>query len=177
MNRWAFYSGIGFAVVVVVFKLYVLLNGMYFSNWGFKFANLSAVFCFTLWIPLTLLLINRVHYHKQMPGREVFKAGLGIVAVSLIGISLYHYLEVQSDEFKQQAKRYYNSAEYREVLKHQQALHPQNFKTQDFPKIIAQQVEGVSPFRAMTGRMIPFLLYGGIVSLLTALGIGFSKRM
>jgi multisubunit Na+/H+ antiporter MnhG subunit len=171
MNRWAFYSGLGFTFIVVVYKCFVLYTGMYFSNWGFKFANLAAVLIYTIWIPITLVIINRAHYRWHMPGREVFKAGLGIVAISLIGISIYHVFEVQSDEFKQQANRYYNSPEYLKLLKQQQALHPHLFKIQDIPKIIASQTNGISVFRAVTGRMIPFLLYGGLVSLFTAIGL------
>jgi len=80
-----------------------------------------------------------------------------------------------SDEFKQQANRYYNSSEYLQLLKQQHALHPQLFKLQDIPKIIASQTKGISVFRAVTGRMIPFLLYGGLVSLFTAIGLRVFK--
>ena len=176
MNRWAFYSGVFFSALVIAFKLLLLVQGFYFTTWGFRYGNLLGVALYTLWIPITLALINHFHYRGGIPGREALKAGLGLVSVSIILISMYHYWEVQSEMFKSQALAYYNSSEYYRLLVQQQAQNPLRYKTTDIPRIISEQKNGLSPFRAMTGRMIPFLLYGGVLSLLSSLGLKFFKN-
>lgn len=72
---------------------------------------------------------------------------------------MYHFIEFNW-KFKEIAVQYYNSQDYLEVLKRMQAQLPDKIKTEDFPKIIEEQIQSLSAFKASTGKLLPLLIIG-----------------
>lgn len=159
MNKRAFTVGLFYCAVAIAFKLFILLGGYTLTKFGFYYSNIVAVF---LIIPFYWLAIKQVR-DKDMggviAGKEAVRISLTVLAVAVVILSLYNYIEFNW-RYKDIAIQYYNSSEYLDILKGMQAKYPDKIKTENFPKIIDEQIGALSAFKASTGKIFPLLLIG-----------------
>lgn len=158
MNKKALFYGLLYCLVIIVFKLSIILSGAMFSKFGFYYSIITGVFLIIPFFFAAIYHVRQKDHGGFMGGRESLRIGLTVLAVAMIGTSIYNYIEFtwKADEFV----NYYNSSEYLNILKTQQLKHPDKLKVEDFPKIIKEQIDGVSAFRATTGKLVPLLLIG-----------------
>lgn len=159
MNKRALVIGSIYCLVVIIFKLFIVLGGYTLTKFGFYYSNIVSVF---LIIPFFFLAIQQVRKKERqgiMSGKESVRIALTVLAVGLIGVGIYNYIEFNW-KYKEIATEYYNSNEYLELLKVQQAKYPAKIKTEDFPRIIREQINQLSAFRATTFKLVPLLFIG-----------------
>jgi len=160
MNKRAFYYGLLYSGLVIAYKLVIFLGGYAFTKFGFYYSNLVSNL---LIVPFFFLCIQQVRnkdYEGYINGREAMRLAFTVLAVSMILISTYNYFELGSEKFRELAAAYYNGAEYRSILLAQQPNFPEQLKTENFPRIIDEQINGLSPFKAATFKLIPMLIFG-----------------
>ena len=160
MNKKALLYGLLYCALVIALKLYIILSGNMFSKFGFYYSIITCVF---LIVPFFFMAIYHVR-EKDLGGyiesKEGFRVALTVLAVGLIGTSIYNYIEFnwQADNFAS----YYDSSEFLNILKAQQIKQPDKIKVGDFARIIDEQKKSVpaSAFKATTGKLIPLLFIG-----------------
>ncbi len=160
MNKRAFYFGLLYSLVVIIYKLIIFLGGYSFTKFGFYYSNLLSNLLILPFFFLCIYQVRNKDYKGYINGREAMRLAFTVLAVSMILISAYNYFELGSEKFRELAKGYYNSEEYRNILLSQQPNFPEQLKTENFPKIIDEQINGLSPFRAATFKLIPMLIFG-----------------
>jgi hypothetical protein len=160
MNKRALFYGLLYCLVVIAFKLFIVLSGNMFSKFGFYYSIITSVF---LIIPFFFVAIYQVREKELggfIGGKEGVRIALTVLAVGLVGTSIYNYFEFvwQADNFA----NYYDSNEFLEILKAQQLKQPDKIKVTDFAKIIDEQKRNVpaSAFKATTGKLVPLLFIG-----------------
>jgi hypothetical protein len=158
MNKKALFYGLLYSAVVIAFKLYIVLSGNMFSKFGFYYSIITGVFLIIPFFFLAIYQVREKDFDGSIASRDGLRIGLTVLAVGLIVTSIYNYVEFnwKADEFV----KYYNSAEYLDILKIQQVKNPDKIKVEDFPRIIKEQSESLSAFRATTGKIIPLLFIG-----------------
>lgn len=129
-----------------------------FSKFGFYYAIITAVFLIIPFFFIAIYHAREKDFGGFIGGRDGMRIALTVLAVALIITSIYNYIEFlwQADEFV----RYYNSKEYLAILTAQQTQYPDKIKPEDFPRIIQEQIDSLSAFRATTGKIIPLLFIG-----------------
>jgi hypothetical protein len=160
MNKRAFYYGIAFAVFIIIYKLAILLGGYTFSKFGFYYSNVVGNILIIPFFFACIWHVRNKDYDGFIGGREAIRLAFTVLAVSLIIISIYNYFELGSQAFHDLAVKYYNSEEYLNILRSQRASFPDKLKEENFPKIIDEQINALSPFRASTFKLIPMLFFG-----------------
>ncbi|MBX3165675.1 MAG: DUF4199 domain-containing protein [Bacteroidetes bacterium] len=159
MNKRALNFGLLYSLTVIVFKLIILLGGFTLTKFGFYYSNIVSVF---LILPFFYLAIHQVRdkdYEGAISGREAMRMALTVLAVGIVVLGVYHYIEFNW-KFKEIAVQYYNSNDYLEVLQRMQSQLPDKINTEDFPKIIEEQIQDLSAFKASTGKLLPLLIIG-----------------
>lgn len=158
MNKKALVYGLLYCLVIIVFKLSIILSGSMFSKFGFYYSIITSVFLIIPFFFMAIYHVRQKDHGGIIGGKEALRIGLTVLAVSIVGTSIYNYIEFtwKADEFV----NYYNSVDYLNILKAQQLKYPDKLKVEDFPKIIQEQIAGVSAFRATTGKLVPLLLIG-----------------
>ena len=156
MNRRALIYALIYAALVIAFKLFILLGGFTFTKFGWYYSNITAVL---LIIPFYILAIRGVRDQENggiISGRDAMRIALTVFAVSVVLISVYHYIEFEW-KGKALAIEYYRSAQYLDVLKAQPRIKPEQYE-----KIIAGQIASTetAAFRATTGKLFSFLIVG-----------------
>ena len=164
MNRRALIHGLVYAVVVILFKLYILLGGYSFSSFGFYFANITAA---ALIIPFYYSAVRNVRDKENggvIAGREAMRIALTVFAVGALLISVYHYAEFEL-KGKELAVEYYRSEQFLQFLKKQQRIKPEQYQS-----IINEQIVSAdsAAFKATTGKLFSFLIIGGSAAFITA---------
>lgn len=168
MNKRALFFGLLYSLLVIVFKLAILFQGNTFTKFGFYYAN---VLSYLAIIPFAFVCVWQVRekdYAGFIGGREAIRLGFTILAVSVVLVSVYNYVEQGSELFKTAAVKYYNSSDYLAILNEQQQRHPDKLKVEDFPKIISEQITAISPFKAATYKLPPMLFFGLVGSFMAA---------
>jgi hypothetical protein len=158
MNKKGLLYGLLYCLLVVIFKLSIVLSENMFSKFGFYYATITSVFLIVPFLFIAIYHAREKDFGGFIEGKEGMRIALTVVAVGLIGTSIYNYIEFnwKLEEFV----NYYKSVEYLEILKAQQIKYPDKIKPEDFPKIIAGQIESLSAFKASTGKIIPLLFVG-----------------
>lgn len=160
MNKKAIFYGLLYCVIVIAFKLAIVLTGNMFSKFGFYYSIITAVFLILPFFFIAIYHVREKDLGGSIEGKEGFRIALTVLAIGLIGTSIYNYIEFnwQADNFA----HYYDSAEFMDILKTQQLKQPGKIKVEDFAKIIDEQKRNVpaSAFKATTGKLIPLLFIG-----------------
>lgn len=159
MNRRALIIGIFYCLTIIAFKLYILLGGYTLTKFGFYYSNIVGVF---LILPFYWLAIKQVRDNEMggvIGGKEAVRVSLTVLAVGVVLLSIYNFIEF-TWKYKDISIQYYNSTEYLGVLQDMQARYPGKIKTEDFPKIIDEQIAALSAMKATTGKIFPLLLIG-----------------
>lgn len=156
MNKKAILYGIAYAVLVILFKLYIILGGYATSKFGFYYSNIVSVICILPFYVLTLRHIRNSDYNGQIGGRECMRHALTLFAVAVVIISFYNYYEFVTYG-ETLAENYYRSQEFINYLHTQN-----NLKEIDYPKIIDNQILEAksSAFKATTGKLFSYLIIG-----------------
>jgi hypothetical protein len=156
MNKKALLYGVVYALVVITFKVYILFSGNALTKFGYFYSNITAVF---LILPFYFLLLKGVRdkdYGGVIGGREAFRLNLSLLAIAVIFISIYHYIEF-SVYGQDLAQTYYTSENFLSFLKTQKNISPDKYSS-----IIDEQIKsaGTSAFKATTGKLVSYLFVG-----------------
>lgn len=160
MNRRALNYGILYALCVIIFKLIILFGDYTFGKFGFYYSNVVSDLLIIPFFFMCIWQVKEKDLGGFIGGREGIRLAFTILAVSMIIISGYNYFEMASTKFHDLAVQYYNSDEYLNILRSQRDKFPEKLKEENFPKIIDEQINGLSPFRAATFKLIPMLFFG-----------------
>jgi hypothetical protein len=175
MNKRALRFGLLYSLLVIAFKLIILLGGYTLSRFGFNYSHIISVFFILPFFIITAKQVRDKERGGIISGKDVVRLCLTVLMAGMILTSLYNYVEFEWT-FKDIAIQYYNSNEYLEMLKTQQAKNPGKIKIEDFPKIIKEQVSSLSAFRATTGKLFPLLFIGLSGAFITAVFIKRSPK-
>lgn len=175
MNKRALYFSLFYTATVIIFKLIILLGGYTLSKFGFYYSNIIGIVLVIPFMFLAVYLAREKDYMGILGGKEAVRIALTVLAVSTILISIYNYIEFDW-KYKDLAVQYYNSTEYLEILMKQQARYPDKIKTENFPKIIEEQISQLSTFKATTGKLIPMMLFGLGGAFLTAITLKRNRK-
>jgi len=158
MNKKALLYGLLYCLVVIAFKLYIVLSSNMFSKFGFYYSIITGVFLILPFFFIAIYHVREKDHGGIIDTREGMRIAFTVLAVGLVGTSLYNYIEFgwKMGEYV----NYYNGSEYLNMLKEQQLKNPDKIKVEDFPKIIREQIASLSAFRATTGKIIPLLFIG-----------------
>jgi hypothetical protein len=158
MNKKALLYGILYSLVYIGFKLSVVLSGNMFSKFGFYYSIITAVLMMVPFLFLAVYHVRRKDGQGYISARDGMRIALTVLAVALVVTSIYNYVEFnwKMDEFVS----YYRSEHYLEDLKTMQQKYPDKIRTEDFPRIIDEQISSLSAFKATTGKIFPMLLIG-----------------
>lgn len=159
MRKRAIVIGLVYCLAAIIFKLCILLGGYTLSKFGFYYSNIAAVLFIIPFLFFAIYQVRRKEGQGVISGREALRVGLTVVATAVIVLSLYHFIEFNW-KYRDIATQYYHSEEYLGILKSQQAKYPDKLKAENFPKIIEEQIAGLSAFKAATGKLIPLLFIG-----------------
>lgn len=159
MNKRAFNTGLIYCAVAIIFKLIILLGGYTLSKFGFYYSNILVVFLVLPFFFIAIYQVREKDFGGIISGKDAVRMSLTVLAVGIVVLSIYNYIEFVW-KYKDIATDYYNSQEYLNVLKDAQSKVPDKIKTEDFPKIVQEQLASLSPFKATTGKLIPMLLIG-----------------
>lgn len=142
-------------LLVIVFKLIIVLGGFAITNFGFKWSQIISVL---LVLPFIWLAIrqSRIQNGGFIGGKEALRTGLQTAILAILIISVYHYIELEW-KWKDIAAVYYNSETFLNILKSHADV-----KQEQYAKIINDQIQNIqtlSPFKYVTFKMVPFLLF------------------
>ena len=168
MNKKALVIGLAYCILVIAFKLYILLGGYTFTKFGFNYAHVVSIFFI---IPFLIIAVRHVREKElggTIGGRHALRIGLTVMAVALVILSLYNYIEFNW-KFKELAVQYYNSSDYLQILKEIALKNPDKLKAEQFPKIIEEQISSLAAGRATTFKLFPLLIIGGSAAFITAM--------
>lgn len=175
MNKRALLVGIIYCVTFIIFKLIVLLGGFTLTKFGFYYSGIVAIFAIIPFFILAVYLAREKDFGGVIGGRDAVRMSLTVLAVAVVITSVYNYIEFDW-KYKDIAIEYYNSAEYTEVLKKMQTKMPDKIKTEDFPKIIKEQIGALSAGKATTGKLFPLVLIGLSGAFITAMIMKRGKK-
>lgn len=159
MNRRAVYNGLIYCALAIAFKLYILLSGQSFTKFGFNYSIIVSIF---LIVPFFFIAIWQVREKERggvIGGRDAIRIALTVLVVGIVVVSTYNYIEFNW-KTRELSVAYYKGPVFLERLKEMQARLPDKIKTEDFPKIIEEQLTSLSAFKATTGKLIPMLIIG-----------------
>src|SRR6476620_5364039 len=93
MNKRALAYGLIYSILVIIFKLVILLGGFTLTKFGFYYSNITAILFI---IPFFYVAIKQVRdrdYDGVIGGKEAIRISLTVLAISILIISAYNYLE------------------------------------------------------------------------------------
>lgn len=151
MNKRAIIIACIYSALVMIYKLIIWQGGYILSDFGFKYAQIVSVLAL---IPFLIIAIKWVRDGENgglIGGRDAMRIALTVVAISAIILSVYNYFEFKMniDTFA----NYYKSDQYMSFL-----MKDPKAKQIGFQKIIDTQISELSPFKATTGKLFPFML-------------------
>lgn len=151
MNKKALTIAFIYTILVIVYKLIIWQGGYTFTNFGFKYSHIISVLSI---IPFLIIAIRWVRDKEQggiISGRDAMRMALIVVGISAIVLSVYNYFEFKfsMDSYVD----YYKSEQYMSYL-----IKDPKAKELGYDKIIEFQISQLSPFKATTGKLFPFLL-------------------
>lgn len=151
MNKKALVIAFLYSFAVIGFKMFIWLGGHTFTDFYFKYAHILSVLAI---IPFLLMVIKWVRDKDNsgiISGKEAMRMALIVVGVSAILLSVYNYIEFKYS--LEDYANYYKSEKYLSFLQKD----PKALKL-GYDKIIEFQISQLSPFKAATGKLFPFLL-------------------
>jgi hypothetical protein len=154
MNKRPIYIAIIYSCLVIAYKLFIVLQGYLLTKFGFYYSHIVSVFFIIPFIWLAIKLVRDKDYEGVIMGRQAFVAGLTVVAISAIILSVYHYIEFDW-RLKDIAVQYYNSPDFLEFLKKNPKIKPEQY-----PQLITEQLASLSAFKATTARLMSFFFIG-----------------
>lgn len=151
MNKKALLIAIIYSVLVIIFKLYIWQGGYTFSNFGFKYSHIVSVFFILPFLIIAIKWVRDKENNRVISGRDAMRIAATVVGVSAIILTVYNYIEFKYslDSFAD----YYRSDTYMSYL-----LKDPKAKQIGYQKIIDFQISELSPFKAATGKLFPFVL-------------------
>jgi len=159
MNKKALFFGLLYSFLFIVYKLIILIGGYSLTKFGFYYSTIIGVMAILPFFFLAVYFVREKDYEGIIGGKESVRISLTVLAIALVTTSIYNYIEFNW-QFKEIAVSYYQSNEYLEILKEQQARYPDKVKVEDFPKIIEDQISELSAFKSLTGKLIPMMFFG-----------------
>lgn len=162
MNKRALLFGLAYSISAIAFKLYILLSGNSFSRFGFFYAQAVSVFLFIPFYYLAIKITRDKDYGGVIGGREGLRLALTVFVVGIILCSIYHYFEFEF-ALKDLTPKYYNSQQFLEFLRAQKGIKPEKYKD-----IIQEMIASASAFRAVTAKLISYMVIGVGTAFITA---------
>ena len=159
MNKRALIAGILYSLTAIIFKLIVFAAGYELGNFGFYYANTIVVFLLIPFLFLAVYLVREKDQGGSIGGKDALRVAMTVLAVGAVLLSIYNYIDL-SFLNGDIAEKYYNSADYLEVLKKLQIKNPGKIKTENFPMIIKEQIAAFSAARSTTAKLFPLLAIG-----------------
>lgn len=164
MNRGALFHGLAYAILAILFKLYIIIGGYSFTTFGFYFANVTAA---ALIIPFYYSAIRQArdrHNDGFIAGREAMRIALTVFAVGALLLSVYHYAEFEL-KGKELAMEYYRSEQFLEFLKRQPKVKPEQYQA-----VIDEQISAAdsAAFKATTAKLFSFIIVGVSAAFITS---------
>jgi hypothetical protein len=158
MNKRALVTGLIYCVTAIAFKLVILLGGYSFSRFGFFYAQIISVLLLIPFFCIAIYQVREKDFGGVISGRDAVRMALTVLAVAIVVMGVYNYIEFRSsyDEWIS----YYKGDSFLQVLNDMHAKMPGKVKTEDFPKIIQEQIDALSPAKATTGKLFPMMLIG-----------------
>jgi hypothetical protein len=158
MNKKALLVGVAYCVTTIIFKLIVLFGGYSFTKFGFYYAQIISVLMLIPFFILAIYLVREKDFGGVISGRDAVRMALTVLAVGIVVISIYNYIEFSMAT--EQWISYYKSEAFMDVLKNMHEKMPAKVKTEDFQKIINEQISSLSAGKATTGKLFPMILIG-----------------
>lgn len=162
MNKRALLYGLAYSVTAIAFKLYILLSGNSFSRFGFYYAQTVSVFLFAPFFFLVIKTARDKDYGGVISGREALRLALTVFVVGVVLCSVYHYFEFEF-ALKALSVDYYNSRQFLDFLQSQKGIKPEKYN-----EIIKEMISGASAFRAVTAKLITYMVLGVGTAFVTA---------
>jgi hypothetical protein len=154
MNKRVIYIGIIYSVAVIIFKLAIIFTGNQLTKFGFFYSHMLTVFAVIPFMFIAVKLVRDKDMGGVITGKQALTAGMGVVAIGMIILSIYNYIEFEL-VMKDMSIQYYHSNDYLEFLKTNKAV-----KVEEYPKIIESQIKDLSAAKAMTAKLFSLLLIG-----------------
>ena len=154
MNRRVVIIGIIYSLAVIIFKLVIIFSGNQLTKFGFFYSHMLTVFAIIPFMFIATKLVRDKDMGGIISGKQALSTAMGVVAIAMIILSIYNYVEFEW-KMKDLSIQYYNSNEYLEFLKTNKAV-----KVEEYPKIIAAQIQDLSAAKAMTAKLFSLLLIG-----------------
>jgi hypothetical protein len=151
MNKKALLVALVYSSAVIGFKLFIWLGGHTFSDFYFKYAHILSVLAIIPFLILSIKLVRDNDNGGIISGKEAMRMALIVVGVSAILLSVYNYFEFKFSI--EDYANYYKSDKYMAFLEKDPKA-----KQLGYDKIIEFQISQLSPFKAATGKLFPFLL-------------------
>lgn len=151
MNNRALIIALVYSALVIIYKTSIWMSGDMFNDFSFKYSHILSVLAI---LPFLIIVIKQVRDKENggvIGGREAMRMALTVVGISAIILSIYNYIEfkMNMDAFAE----YYKSDTYMSFL-----LKDPKAKQIGYQKIIDFQISQLSPLKATTGKLFPFLL-------------------
>ncbi|MCX8081497.1 MAG: DUF4199 domain-containing protein [Bacteroidia bacterium] len=151
----SFFFALLYSLICILFKVYVIQSGLILTNFGFYYSHAITVLFLIPYFFLSLWYYRKKIITGTYSGRQGFKFLMEILVFSILCMSVYHYAEFEW-KLKELACQYYRSELYLNFLKKQSRLKPE-----DYPKIIEEQIRSASAFKAVTSKILSYLIIGG----------------
>ncbi|MGZ3884232.1 MAG: DUF4199 family protein [Bacteroidia bacterium] len=167
MSKRVVFIAFLYSVLVIIYKLIIILGGYQLTRFGFYYSHILSVFFVIPFIMLAIQQVRDKDLGGTISGKNAFAAGLGVAAIAVILLSIYSYIEFEW-KYRELAIEYYNSADFLEVIKRNK-----NVKPDAYPKIISDQIAGLSAIKAVTAKVFSFMFISASSAFICAV---FMKR-
>ncbi|MFO0357090.1 MAG: DUF4199 domain-containing protein [Sphingobacteriaceae bacterium] len=151
MNKKALIIALIYSVLVIIYKLSIWLGGNMFNDFNFKYSHILTVLSIIPFLIVTIKWVRDKDNGGVISGRDAMRMALTVVGISAIILSIYNYVEfkMNMDAFAE----YYRSETYMNYM-----MKDPKAKQLGYQKIIDFQISQLSPIKATTGKLFPFLL-------------------
>ncbi len=158
--------GLMYAFLIIVYKLSIVLSDNALSRFGFYFSNIAGTLAV---IPFIFFTIKLARNDKggYIGGKEALKAGFAMAIIAAVILSVYNYFEFEL-VWRKLSAEYYNSIDFKLFLAKNKQIKPE-----EYPSKIESAINGLSAFKAMTGKLATLLFISLATSFICA---AFLKR-
>ncbi len=152
--RKAFLFAAAYSAACMAFKMYIIQSGLILTTFGFYYSHAITVLLLVPFMFAALFLYRNKFNGGKISGREGFKFLMAVLFFSIVLMSAYHYMEFEW-KLRGLAREYYNGPLFLEFLKKQSKI-----KAEEYPKIIEEQLNALSAFKAVTSKLVSYLIIG-----------------
>lgn len=151
MNKKALVIAFIYSALVIIYKMSIWFSGKMFNDFNFKYSHILTVLSIIPFLIVAIKLVRDKDNNGVISGRDAMRIALTVVGISAIVLSVYNYIEfkMNMDAFAD----YYRSDTYMSYM-----LKDPKAKQLGYQKIIDFQISQLSPIKATTGKLFPFLL-------------------